>query len=190
VTFENWLWLEYVNNAECIWLQWVEMFLKKRSSGYSEGMARQQMTGDGYGRHKQIVQSFGSHHWTTQQLWTATLILPDAPRCSQIGWVPSDGLSDALRLLHEDSSMYSKLWNRLPEYSEEWMVAFEMLQNHAMRMSKFPSYWEYWPHLQDNSSAFQTWSRPLRKWLLYCVHYIVQFNQLTIFHLHTLSQAL
>jgi len=34
--------------------------------------------------HQQNVKWFGSHYWTTQQLWTATLILPDAPRCSQM----------------------------------------------------------------------------------------------------------
>jgi len=35
-------------------------------------------------QHQQNVNRFGSHNWTTQQLWTATLILPDPPRWSQM----------------------------------------------------------------------------------------------------------
>jgi len=50
--------------------------------------------------HQQNVRWFGSHNWTTEQPWTAPLILLDAPRCSQIGWMPSDVLSGAPRLLH------------------------------------------------------------------------------------------
>jgi len=46
-------------------------------------------------QHQQNVKWFGSHNWTTQQLWTASLILPDAPRCSEIGWGQSDELSGA-----------------------------------------------------------------------------------------------
>jgi hypothetical protein len=77
--------------------------------------------------HQQNIKWFGSHNWTTQQLWTATLILPDAPRCSQIGWVQSDELSGASRLLHRCTSIFWKLWNRIPEYTEECIVVFQML---------------------------------------------------------------
>jgi len=116
--------------------------------------------------HQHNVKWFGSHNWTTQQLWTAALILPDAPRCSQIGWVQSDELSGAPRLLHRCSSMFWKLWNRIQEYPKQCVIVFEMLQNQTIRMCKFQSYWEYWPRLQDNSSASRTWSHPLQQWLL------------------------
>ena len=126
--------------------------------------------------HQQNVKWFGSHNWTTQQLWTATLILPDAPRCSQIGGVQSDELSGAPRLLHQCSSMFWKLWNRIQEYPEECMVVFEMLHNQTIRMCKFRSYWEKWPRLQDHSGASRNWSRPLHERLFSCLYQIVQFN--------------
>jgi hypothetical protein len=60
--------------------------------------------------HQQNVKWFGSHNWTAQQLWTATLILRDAPRCSQIGWAQCDELSGVPRLLHRCSSIFWELW--------------------------------------------------------------------------------
>jgi len=114
--------------------------------------------------HLQNVKWFGSHNWTTPQLWTATLILPDAPRCSQIGWVQSDVLSGALRLLHRCSWMLRELWNRIQEYPEQGIVAYKMLLNQTIRMCKFQRYWEYWHSLQDYSDASRTWSRTLPEW--------------------------
>jgi len=53
-TFESWLRLDNFDNAEWICRQWVEMFLKKcfkrNSGGEERGKARQQATGDGFGR--------------------------------------------------------------------------------------------------------------------------------------------
>ena len=106
-------------------------------------------------KHKQQVKWFGSHNWTTQQLWIATLILPDPPWCSHIGWVESDELSGVLRLLHQCSSMCWKWWNRIQEDPEESMVLFEMLQNESIRLCRFRSYWEYWVRLQDNSTHLE-----------------------------------
>ena len=119
--------------------------------------------------HQQNVKWFGSHNRTPQQLWTATLILPDAPRCSQIGWMQSDVLSGALRLLHRCSWILRKLWNRIQEYPEECIGVFKMLPNQSIRMCKFRSYWEYWEYwrrLQDYSGAPRTWRHTLREWLL------------------------
>jgi len=117
-------------------------------------------------QHQQNVKRFGSHNRTTQQLWTATLILPDAPRCSQIGWMQSDVLSGAPRLLHRCSWILRKLRNRIQEYPEECIVVFKMLPNQTIRMCKFRSYWEYWPRLWEYSGAPRTWSHTLREWLL------------------------
>jgi len=77
--------------------------------------------------HQQNVKWFGSHNWTTQQLWMATLILPDAWWCSQIAWVWSNVLSDALKLLHQCSSLFLKLWNRIQGHPEECIVLFKIL---------------------------------------------------------------
>ena len=93
--------------------------------------------------HQENVKWFGSHNRTTQQLWTATLILPDAPRCSKIGWMQSDLLTGAPRLLHRCSWIVQKLWNRIQEYPEEFTVVFKMLPNQTIKMCKFRSYWEY-----------------------------------------------
>jgi len=90
--------------------------------------------------HQQNVKWFGSHNQTTQQLWTATLILPDAPRCSQIGWIQSNVLPGALRLLHRWSWILRKLWNRIQEYSKECIVVLIMLPNQTIRMCKCQSY--------------------------------------------------
>jgi len=53
-TFETWLPLVNIDNAEWIRRQWVEMFLKKcaseNSGGEEKGKARQQVTGDEFGR--------------------------------------------------------------------------------------------------------------------------------------------
>jgi len=116
--------------------------------------------------HQQNVKRFGSYNWTTQQLWTAALICPDAPRCSQIGWVQSHEPSGALRLLHWCSSLFRKLWNRIQEYPEECIVVFETLENQTIGMCKLRSYGEYWPCLQHYSSASRTWSCTLPEWLL------------------------
>jgi hypothetical protein len=112
--------------------------------------------------HQHNVKWFGCHGWTTQQLWTATLIVPDFSKGSQIGWVQSDELSGAPRRLHQCSLMFWKLWSRTQQYPEECMVVFEMLQNQTIRICKFRSYWEYWPYLQDYSSASRTWSLNIR----------------------------
>jgi len=92
--------------------------------------------------HQQKVKSFGRNNWTTQQLWTALLILPDAPRCSQIGRKQRNVLSGALRLPHRCSSMLRKLWNRIQEYHKECIAVCKMLPNQTIRMCKFQSYWE------------------------------------------------
>jgi len=120
----------------------------------------------GVSMHQQNVKWFGSHNRTTQKLPTATPILPDAPRCFHIGWMQSDVLSDALRLHHRCSWILRKLWNRIQEYPEECIVVFKMFQNQTIRMCKFPSYWEYWPHLREYTSAAWTLSHTLREWLL------------------------
>jgi len=78
---------------------------------------------------EQNVQWFGRHNWTTPQLWTAILMLPDAPRFSQIGWMQSDVLSGALWLLLWCSSILQRLWNRKQEYPEEFIVVFKMRPN-------------------------------------------------------------
>ena len=114
--------------------------------------------------HQQNEKWFGSYNRTTQQLWTATLIFPDAPRCSQIGWMQRDVLTGALRLLHRCSWILWKLWNRIQEYPEECIVVFEMLPNETIRMCRFRSYSEYWPRLRDYSGAPRTWSHTLREW--------------------------
>jgi len=126
--------------------------------------------------HPQIVKWFGGYIWTTLQLWTATLMLPDASRCSQIGWMQSDVLSAAPRQLPQCSSMLWKLWNRIQEYPEECIVVWKMLQNQTLRMCKFRSYWEYWLHLTNYSSAPWTWSHNLWEWLLNSLCHIVQFD--------------
>jgi len=77
-------------------------------------------------KHQQNVKSFGIHNWTMQQLWTATLILPDAARCSQLDWIQSDVFPGTRRLLHRCFSMLRKLWNKLQEYPEEFIVVFNM----------------------------------------------------------------
>jgi len=117
-------------------------------------------------RHQQNVKWFGSHNRTTQQLWTATLILPDAFRCSQIEWTQRDVLSGAPRLHHRCSWILRKMGNRIQEYPEECIVVFKMLRNQTIRMCKFWSYWEYWPRLQEYCGAPQTWSHTLWEWLL------------------------
>ena len=116
--------------------------------------------------HQQNVECFGSHNWTTQPLWTATLILPDAPRHSQIGCMQSDVLPGAPRLLHQCTSMLRKLCNRIKQFPQECVVVPKMLQNQNIRMCKFQSNWEYWPCLKGDSCAPQTWSHTLREWLL------------------------
>jgi len=116
--------------------------------------------------HQQNVKSLGSYNWTTQQLWAATLILPTASRCFQIGWMQCYVLSGALRLLHWCSSMLQKLWNTIQEYPEQCIVEFKKLQNYTIRMYKFSSNWEEWPHPQDYSSEFWTWSHTPQEWLL------------------------
>ena len=119
--------------------------------------------------HQQNVKWFGSHNRTTQQLWTATLILLDAPRCSHISWMQSDVLPGAPRLLHRCSWILRKLWNRIQEYPEDCIGVFKMLPNQSSRMCKFQSHWEYWenwPRLQDYSGASRTWRHTLREWLL------------------------
>jgi len=129
--------------------------------------------------HQQNVKLFGSYNWTTQQLSTATLLLPDASRYSQICWVQCDVLWGAPRPHLWGSSMLKKLWNRIQEYPQECIVVFKMLQNQTTRMCKFRShweYWEYWPHLQDYSGALRTWRHTLREWFLYCLSQIVQFD--------------
>jgi len=112
--------------------------------------------------HQHNVKWFGSHNQTTQQIWTATLILPDAPRCSQIGWMQRDVLSGAPRLLHRCSWVLQKLWNRIQEYPEECIVVFKMLPTQTIRMREFRSYWEYWPSLvlatgPGNPVAVRVW---------------------------------
>jgi len=115
---------------------------------------------------EQNVKWFGSHNWTTQQLWTATLMLPDASRWSQMDGMESNVLSSATRLLHRCSWILQKLWNRIQEYPEECIVVFKMLLNQTIRMCKFQSYWEYWPHHRQYASALQSWSHTLWEWLL------------------------
>ena len=116
-------------------------------------------------RQRQNVKWFGSHNWTTQQLWTATLILPDTPRCSQIGWMQCDVLSNAPRLLRWCSSMLRKSWNRIQDYPEECIIALKILPNQTIRMCKFQSCWEYCPRLREYSGAHQTCSHTLWEWL-------------------------
>jgi len=53
--------------------------------------------------HRHNVKWFGSHNRTTQQLWTATLIFPNALRCSLIGWMQRYVLWGTLRLLYQYS---------------------------------------------------------------------------------------
>jgi len=113
--------------------------------------------------HQQNVKWFGSHNWTTQQLWTATPILPDAPRYSQMGWMQSHMLAGAPRLIHRHFPMLRKLWIRIEEYPTEHIVLFNMLQNQTIKMFKFRSYWEYWPHPYEYSGAPRTWSQTLCK---------------------------
>jgi hypothetical protein len=115
--------------------------------------------------HQQNVIWFSSHNRTTQQLWTATLILPDAPRWSQIGWMQSDVLSGAPRLLYWCSWILWKLWNRIQAYPEECIVVLKMLPYQTIRRCKFRNYCEYWPCLQEYSGAPRTLIHTLRKWL-------------------------
>ena len=123
--------------------------------------------------HQQNIQWFGSHNWTTQQLWTTRQILPAAPRCTQKGWVQSDVLSGAPRLRHLCSCILRKLWNRIQEHSEECSVVFQMLQNETIKMCKFWSYWECWPHPQRCSGAPWTWIHTLSEWVTQCSYYSV-----------------
>jgi len=116
--------------------------------------------------HQHNVKWFGSQNWTTQQLWTATLIIPDAPRCSKIGWMQSEVFPGVPWLLHQYSSLLRKLWNRIQEYSNQCIVDFKMLPNQTIRMCKFQSYWEYWLRLQEYSGAPRTWSHTLWQWSL------------------------
>jgi len=113
--------------------------------------------------HQHNVKWFQSYNWTTQQLWKATLIFPDTSRCSQIGWMQSNVLSGALRLLHWCSSMFWMLWNRIQEYPEECIVALNILKYQTIRRFKFRSDCKYWLHLQDKSGGPQTWSHTLRE---------------------------
>jgi hypothetical protein len=129
--------------------------------------------------HQQNVKWFGSYNWTTQQLWTATLILTEASRCSLIGWMQCDVISGDPRLYHQCFPMLRKLWNRIPESLEDCIVVFKMLQNQTIRKCKFWSYckyWEYWPHLQDYSGPPPTWRHALWEWYFLCRSQIVQFN--------------
>jgi len=130
------------------------------------GVLGDDWSGGDWSENQQHVEWFGSHNWTMQQLWTATLILPDAPSCSQIGWMQSDVLSGAPRQPHCCSSMLRKLWNRIQEYHAGCIVVFKMLPNQTITMCTFPTYWEYWPHLQEYSGAPQSWSHTLREWLM------------------------
>jgi hypothetical protein len=84
--------------------------------------------------HQQNVKWFGSHNWTSQQLWKATLVLPDAPRCSQIGWMQWDVPPSARNLIYLCSSMLRKMWNRIPKYPAQCIVVLKMLQNQNIRM--------------------------------------------------------
>jgi len=77
--------------------------------------------------HQQNVKWFGCHNSTTRLFWTATPMLPEAPRSSQTSWLQTMCFSAALRGNFRCSSMLLKLRNRIPEYSTEYEVIFRML---------------------------------------------------------------
>jgi len=58
--------------------------------------------------HQQNVKWFGSHNSTTQLFWTATLILPEAPRHSWTGWMQNNEL---LRYSEMTSSAPQRFWS-------------------------------------------------------------------------------
>jgi len=87
--------------------------------------------------HQHNIESFRSHNRTSQQLYAAILICPDAARCCQIGLTQYDVYSGALRQVRWCSTMHQKLWNRMQEYSETCIVAFKMLPNQLLRCANF-----------------------------------------------------
>jgi len=124
-------WME-AHNAIPGKLQMLQVMFRPGICHRSQGTAKPQS-------HLQNEQWFVSYNWTSQQFWTAALIVPDTSRWCQTGWMQCDVLSGGPRLCPRSSSMLQKLWERIQEYFEECIVVFKMLQNQTFRICKFRS---------------------------------------------------